>query len=80
VEFRVLGPLQASQDGRIISLGGARQRGVLAILLLHANRVVSMDAIADGLWGEGSPASAANTQCRDTSRASEGCSQAETAS
>jgi DNA-binding SARP family transcriptional activator/ABC-type transport system substrate-binding protein/outer membrane protein assembly factor BamB len=61
VEFRVLGPLQASQDGRIISLGGARQRGVLAILLLHANRVVSMDAIADGLWGERPPASAANT-------------------
>jgi DNA-binding SARP family transcriptional activator/ABC-type oligopeptide transport system substrate-binding subunit/outer membrane protein assembly factor BamB len=61
VEFRVLGPLQVSQDGRVIPLGGAQQRAVLAILLLHANRVVSADAIAAGLWGERPPASAANT-------------------
>jgi DNA-binding SARP family transcriptional activator/ABC-type transport system substrate-binding protein len=61
VEFRILGPLQASQAGRMVPLGGAQQRAVLAILLLHANRVVSADAIADGLWGERPPASAANT-------------------
>jgi DNA-binding SARP family transcriptional activator/ABC-type transport system substrate-binding protein len=61
VEFRVLGPIQASQDGRVVPLGGAQQRAVLAILLLHANRVVSADALAEGLWGERPPASAANT-------------------
>jgi DNA-binding SARP family transcriptional activator/ABC-type transport system substrate-binding protein len=61
VEFRVLGPVQASQDGRVVPLGGAQQRAVLAILLLHANRVVSADALAEGLWGERPPASAANT-------------------
>jgi DNA-binding SARP family transcriptional activator/ABC-type transport system substrate-binding protein len=61
VEFRILGPLQALQAGRVVPLGGAQQRAVLAILLLHANRVVSADAIADGLWGERPPTSAANT-------------------
>jgi DNA-binding SARP family transcriptional activator len=61
VEFRVLGPLQALQDGRLIPLGGAQQRAVLAILLLQAGRVVSVDDLVDGLWGERPPETAANT-------------------
>jgi DNA-binding SARP family transcriptional activator len=41
-----------------IRLGGPRQRSVLAILLLDANRVVSIDRLADELYGEAPPVSA----------------------
>jgi YVTN family beta-propeller protein len=60
LEFRVLGPLEASQDGRLVPLGGAKQRALLAILLVRANRVVSTDALLDELWGDRPPESAAN--------------------
>jgi len=50
LEFRILGPLEVERDGRPISIGAAKQRALLAILLLHANRVVSRDRLIDGLW------------------------------
>jgi DNA-binding SARP family transcriptional activator len=52
VEFAVLGSVAAWDDGRELPLGGAKQRALLAILLLHANEVVSRDRLIDGLWGE----------------------------
>ena len=55
IEFRMLGPLEVLADGRPVALGGARQRGVLAILLLHRREVVSVDRIVDELWGERTP-------------------------
>ena len=61
LEFRVLGPLQVERDGRLLPLGGLKQRGVLALLLLDRNRVVSRDRLVDMLWGERPPASAANS-------------------
>jgi DNA-binding SARP family transcriptional activator len=42
-----------------LSLGGARQRAVLALLLLHPNEALSRDVIIDELWGESPPATAA---------------------
>jgi hypothetical protein len=51
VEFAVLGPLEVSRSGRAMPLGGPRQRAVLALLLLEANRVVSMDRLAEDVWG-----------------------------
>ena len=57
--FRVLGPLEALHGGRPVALGGAKQRALLAILLLHANRAVSTDTMIDHLWGEHPPPSAA---------------------
>jgi YVTN family beta-propeller protein len=60
MEFSVLGPLEVRADGRIIPLGGAKQRALLATLLLHANEVVSRDRLIDGLWGEELPATAAH--------------------
>ncbi len=36
MEFRILGPLEVRHEGRPVLLAGARQRGLLAILLLHA--------------------------------------------
>jgi peptide/nickel transport system substrate-binding protein len=61
VEFGVLGPVEARRDGRELLLGGPKQRALLAILLLHANEVVSRDRLIDGLWGERPPATAAHT-------------------
>src|ERR1051325_6260425 len=58
MELCVLGPIEASADGRSLNLGGAKQRAVLAMLCLDANHVVSADRLVDGLWGE-RPASSA---------------------
>src|SRR6185437_4574491 len=43
VEFRILGPLEVADHGALLPLGGVKQRGLLAILLLNANEVVSAD-------------------------------------
>ena len=59
VQLRVLGHLEASVDERPIALGGAKQRAVLAMLGLEANRTVSADRLSEGLWGEDPPPSAA---------------------
>jgi DNA-binding SARP family transcriptional activator len=61
LEFRILGPLEVLDDDRTIELGGARQRAVLAILLLHAGETVSVDRIVDLMWGERPPATAVKT-------------------
>ncbi|HYT81313.1 MAG TPA: BTAD domain-containing putative transcriptional regulator [Actinomycetota bacterium] len=57
----MLGPLEVLDDGGVVPLGGAKQRAVLAILLLHRNEVVSRERLIDGLWGDSPPASAAHT-------------------
>src|SRR5690242_9912986 len=50
VGYRVLGPVEATEDGRSLPLGGRRQRAILAILLMRANEVVTRDALVDLLW------------------------------
>jgi DNA-binding SARP family transcriptional activator len=55
MEFRILGPLEVADGDSLVALGGAKQRALLAILLLHANEVVSSDRLIDELWGEQSP-------------------------
>ncbi len=60
MDFRILGPLEVCDDeGREVELGGRQQRLVLAMLLLHRNEVVSLDRLADVVWGEQAPAGAA---------------------
>ncbi len=61
VEFRILGSLDVLVDGRPVSLGGARQRAVLAILLLHRGEAVSVDRVVDQIWGERPPETATKT-------------------
>ena len=58
LEFRILGPLEVVDETGPVRLGGPKERAVLAILLLDANRVVSIDRLADHLYGEAPPASA----------------------
>jgi DNA-binding SARP family transcriptional activator len=60
VDVRILGPLEVRDQGHALRLGGAKQRAVLAMLALRANRVASVELLVDGLWGEGSPPSAVN--------------------
>jgi DNA-binding SARP family transcriptional activator len=60
MEFRILGPLEVWEGGQPIPLGGIKQRAVLAILLLHANDLLSADRIIDELWGETPPDTARN--------------------
>jgi DNA-binding SARP family transcriptional activator/tetratricopeptide (TPR) repeat protein len=52
MRFLILGPLEAHDGDRRVSLGGAKQRSLLAFLLLHANEVVSSDRLIEALWGE----------------------------
>jgi DNA-binding SARP family transcriptional activator len=59
MEFRILGPLEVAVEGQLLPLGGLGQRALLALLLLHANEVVSSDRLLDELWADGPPASGA---------------------
>ena len=68
MEFRVLGPVEAREDGQELPLGGPKQRVLLALLLLRANETVSRDQLIDGLWGERPPRSAAHTLDSQVSR------------
>jgi DNA-binding SARP family transcriptional activator/tetratricopeptide (TPR) repeat protein len=58
MEFRILGPLEALDGGRVIKLGGSRQRALLALFLLHRGETLSTDRLIDELWGERPPATA----------------------
>ena len=61
MRFGLLGPLALLEDGEDgagvadVDLGPPKQRAVLAVLLLHRGRVVSVDRIAEALWGEDLP-------------------------
>ena len=58
LEFRILGPLEVSDETGHVALGGPRQRGLLAILVLEAGRVVATDRLVDLLGGEEAPKTA----------------------
>src|SRR5215213_6720811 len=58
LEFRILGPLEIRRNGAAVELSGQRQRAVLALLLLDANRVVPTERLIDELWGENPPRTA----------------------
>ena len=58
MEIRLLGLVEASHDGHVLPLGGAKPRALLAILALQANTSVSADRLIAGLWGDHAPATA----------------------
>ena len=58
MDFRILGPLEVRDGDLELPLGGGKQRAFFALLLVNANRTVSIDRIIDDLWGEDPPASA----------------------
>jgi len=61
MDFRLLGPFEVWRDGVPLSLGGRRQRAVLALLALHVGTVVSTDRIVEEIWADAPPPSALRT-------------------
>ena len=57
LEFRILGPLEVVGRHGPVGLGGPKQRATLAILVLNANRVVSIHRLADELYAGHAPVS-----------------------
>ena len=58
LDLQLLGPIEATLDGRPVPLGPTKQRAVLAMLALQVNRTVSVDRLVEGLWGAEPPDSA----------------------
>ena len=54
----MLGPLQLEVDGALVPLGPPKQRAVLALLAMHADRVVPVDTIIESIWDGAPPANA----------------------
>src|SRR5215211_1034019 len=59
MEYRILGPLEVRVGDRPVELRGARQRELLAVLLLHPNEIVASDRLIDELWPGDPPSTAA---------------------
>jgi len=61
VDFRILGSLDVvDHAGRSVEVRGNKLRTVLAMLVLHAGHPVSVDQLADALWGDDAPDGAGN--------------------
>jgi DNA-binding SARP family transcriptional activator len=60
MEFGLLGPVEVWLDGRAVAAGHARQRAVLAVLLLDTGRAVPAEALIGRVWGKDPPPSARN--------------------
>jgi DNA-binding SARP family transcriptional activator len=58
MEFRLLGQFEVAEHNGSLAIGQGKRRSLLAVLLLHANEVVSTDRLIDDLWGEAPPATA----------------------
>ena len=56
--FRLLGPLEAVENGEPLSLPGGKPRALLGRLLLDAGRIVAAERLVEDLWGETPPRSA----------------------
>jgi SARP family transcriptional regulator, regulator of embCAB operon len=61
MRFGVLGPLEVIAESGPVPLGGQKQRVLLAVLLTRPGRVVSVDALIQGLWADDPPPSADKT-------------------
>ncbi|MFC8043007.1 BTAD domain-containing putative transcriptional regulator [Nocardia sp. NPDC057353] len=61
MEFEVLGALRVRHAGGAVALGSRAQRLLLAVLLVHADTVVSTDRLIQALWGEQPPPTALRT-------------------
>lgn len=60
-QFNMLGSLEVWRDGRLVPIGAAKQRALLAALLIDANQVVSIDTLMTRLWDDHAPDGARNT-------------------
>jgi DNA-binding SARP family transcriptional activator len=58
IRFSVLGSLQVFAGDQCLRLEGRKRRLMLAVMLVHANEVVSIDRLADAVWGDQRPSRA----------------------
>ncbi len=68
VEFRLLGAVEARIDGRRLDIGHARQRCVLAALLVDMNQPITLEQLVDRVWSDRAPYSARNSLATYVSR------------
>jgi DNA-binding SARP family transcriptional activator len=61
VQIRVLGAYDVISEGRVMCIGSAKQRQLLAALTLHAGQGVSENRLVDVLWGDDAPDTARRT-------------------
>ena len=61
MDFRILGILEVADGGRPVEIGAAKERALLAELVLHANQIVSRERLVEVVWGDNPPATAAAT-------------------
>ena len=61
MEFGILGSLEVLDDHRCIEVSSTKERLLLAVLVVHANEVISVNRLSEVLWGAEPPATAANT-------------------
>ena len=59
MDFRILGPIEVRDERGGLSLGGGKQRALLALLLIHPNESLSSDRLIEELWDEQPPPTAA---------------------
>jgi predicted ATPase/DNA-binding SARP family transcriptional activator len=60
LEIRLLGPFEVVAGGTLAEVGGSKRQALLAMLALRQGRVVDVDALVEGLWGEELPAAPRN--------------------
>ena len=60
LEIRVLGPLEVVAGGTVADVAGSKRQALLVLLALRQGRVVAVDELVDGLWGEDLPAAPRN--------------------
>ncbi|MDG6106552.1 winged helix-turn-helix domain-containing protein [Dactylosporangium aurantiacum] len=58
MRYRLLGPLTVDVAGQPVRIAAARDRVLLAMLLLQPNRVVTVARLVDAVWGDAAPATA----------------------
>jgi DNA-binding SARP family transcriptional activator len=65
---RLLGPVEVWFDDERIDLGFPRQRTLFAMLLVEANRLVTLDSLIDRIWAEHPPTRASHAVYADVSK------------
>ncbi len=61
IDYRLLGTIEVGVNGHVLDIGGQKQRALLAILVLSANKPVPRDVLVNRLWGQHPPAGAQHT-------------------